>query len=35
VIQEVSDRNGGTYRLPGCPWRFSGDRLEPLDDPAF
>jgi len=35
AIQEVSDRNGGTYRLPGRPWHFSRDQLEPLSDPAF
>jgi crotonobetainyl-CoA:carnitine CoA-transferase CaiB-like acyl-CoA transferase len=35
AMQEVSDRNGGTYRLPGRPWRFSDETLEPLGDPAF
>jgi crotonobetainyl-CoA:carnitine CoA-transferase CaiB-like acyl-CoA transferase len=35
AIQEVSDRNGGTYRLPGRPWRFSRETLRPLGDPAF
>ena len=35
VVQEVSDRNGGTYRLPGRPWRFSDDQLASLGDPAF
>src|SRR5216683_904038 len=35
AVQEVSDRNGGTYRLPGRPWRFSGERLAPLGEPAF
>src|ERR1700724_1696132 len=35
AIQEVSDRNGGTYRLPGRPWHFSREKLEPLGDPAF
>ena len=34
-VQEVSDRYGGTYRLPGRPWRFSREKLEPLGDPAF
>jgi hypothetical protein len=34
TVQEVSDR-GGTYRLPGRPWRFSGERLAPLGEPAF
>jgi crotonobetainyl-CoA:carnitine CoA-transferase CaiB-like acyl-CoA transferase len=35
AVQEVSDRNGGTYRLPGRPWRFSREKLRPLGDPAF
>jgi crotonobetainyl-CoA:carnitine CoA-transferase CaiB-like acyl-CoA transferase len=35
VVQEVSDRHGGAYRLPGRPWRFSACDLEPLGDPAF
>jgi len=35
AVQEVSDRNGGSYRLPGRPWRFSGEKLEPLGEPAF
>jgi crotonobetainyl-CoA:carnitine CoA-transferase CaiB-like acyl-CoA transferase len=35
AVQEVPDRNGGTYRLPGRPWRFSREQLEPLGDPAF
>jgi len=29
------DRNGGSYRLPCRPWRFSCEKLEPLGDPAF
>lgn len=35
AVQEVSDRNGGKYRLPGRPWRFSRDELTPIGDPAF
>src|ERR1700738_3063163 len=35
AVQEVSDRNCGTYRLPGRPWRFSREQLAPLGDPAF
>jgi crotonobetainyl-CoA:carnitine CoA-transferase CaiB-like acyl-CoA transferase len=35
AVQEVSDRHGGTYRLPGRPWHFSADQLEPIGDPAF
>src|SRR6267142_1767612 len=35
AVQEVSDRNGGSYRLSGRPWRFSGERLALLGEPAF
>jgi crotonobetainyl-CoA:carnitine CoA-transferase CaiB-like acyl-CoA transferase len=35
AVQHVSDRHGGTYRLPGRPWRFSRDQLDPIGDPAF
>jgi len=35
AVREVSDRHGGAYRLPGAPWRFSGDALPDLGDPAF
>ena len=35
AAQEVSDRHGGTYRLPGRPWHFSAGQLEPIGDPAF
>jgi len=35
AVQEVSDRNGGTYRLPGRPLHFSREKLEPPGDPAF
>jgi crotonobetainyl-CoA:carnitine CoA-transferase CaiB-like acyl-CoA transferase len=35
AVQEVPDRNGGTYRLPGRPWRFSRDQLASLGAPAF
>ena len=35
AVQEVSDRDGGTYRLPGRPWRFSHEQLASLGDPAF
>jgi crotonobetainyl-CoA:carnitine CoA-transferase CaiB-like acyl-CoA transferase len=34
-MQEVPDRNGCTYRLPGRPWRFSREQLQPLGAPAF
>jgi crotonobetainyl-CoA:carnitine CoA-transferase CaiB-like acyl-CoA transferase len=33
--EEVSDRKGGTIRLPGRPWRFSADELSPSGEPAF
>jgi crotonobetainyl-CoA:carnitine CoA-transferase CaiB-like acyl-CoA transferase len=35
ATQQVSDRNGGTYRLPGRPWRFSAEELSPIGTPAF
>jgi crotonobetainyl-CoA:carnitine CoA-transferase CaiB-like acyl-CoA transferase len=35
AVQEVSDRYGGSYRLPGRPWHFSADKLTPLGSPAF
>ncbi len=35
AVQEVPDRHGGTYRLPGRPWRFSAEALTPLGAPAF
>ncbi|HEX7854915.1 MAG TPA: CaiB/BaiF CoA-transferase family protein [Sphingobium sp.] len=35
AVQEVSDRHGGVYRLPGRPWRFSDDALSPLSSPSF
>ena len=35
ATQDVSDRAGGNYTLPGRPWKFSANRLEPLGDPAF
>ncbi|HUN53062.1 MAG TPA: CoA transferase [Candidatus Sulfotelmatobacter sp.] len=35
AVQEVSDRYGGNYRLPGRPWHFSTDELAPLGTPAF
>ncbi|MFN3513807.1 MAG: CaiB/BaiF CoA transferase family protein [Phenylobacterium sp.] len=35
AVQEVSDRAGGSYRLPGRPWRFSSHELEPLGEPAL
>jgi crotonobetainyl-CoA:carnitine CoA-transferase CaiB-like acyl-CoA transferase len=35
AVQQVPDRNGGEYRLPGRPWHFSGDQLTPIGTPAF
>jgi crotonobetainyl-CoA:carnitine CoA-transferase CaiB-like acyl-CoA transferase len=35
AVQEVPDRAGGTYRLPGRPWRFSRDELPQAGAPAF
>jgi crotonobetainyl-CoA:carnitine CoA-transferase CaiB-like acyl-CoA transferase len=35
AVQEVPDRYGGTYRLPGRPWHFSAETLTPLGAPAF
>jgi crotonobetainyl-CoA:carnitine CoA-transferase CaiB-like acyl-CoA transferase len=35
AVQCVSDRNGGEYRLPGRPWRFSGEELTAAGTPAF
>jgi crotonobetainyl-CoA:carnitine CoA-transferase CaiB-like acyl-CoA transferase len=35
AIVEVDDRAGGTMRMPGAPWRFSGATLPPPGIPAF
>jgi len=35
AVQQVPDRNGGEYRLPGRPWRFSAESLAPAGTPAF
>jgi crotonobetainyl-CoA:carnitine CoA-transferase CaiB-like acyl-CoA transferase len=35
AVQHVPDRNGGEYRLPGRPWRFSDEQLTPIGTPAF
>jgi crotonobetainyl-CoA:carnitine CoA-transferase CaiB-like acyl-CoA transferase len=35
AVQHVSDRSGAEYRLPGRPWRFSGEELTPIGTPAF
>jgi crotonobetainyl-CoA:carnitine CoA-transferase CaiB-like acyl-CoA transferase len=34
-VREVPDRYGGSYRLPGNPWRFSAEDLKPPGAPAF
>jgi crotonobetainyl-CoA:carnitine CoA-transferase CaiB-like acyl-CoA transferase len=35
AIVNVDDRSGGTMRMPGVPWRFSGATLPPPGIPAF
>jgi crotonobetainyl-CoA:carnitine CoA-transferase CaiB-like acyl-CoA transferase len=35
AVQEVPDRSGGVYRLPGRPWHFSEETLAPAGVPAF
>jgi len=35
AVQEVPDRSGGTYHLPGRPWHFSEETLAPAGIPAF
>ena len=35
LIQEVPDRHGGSYQLPGRPWHFSDSELTPIGPPAF
>lgn len=35
AIVEVDDRNGGTMRMPGAPWRFSTATLPKPGSPAF
>ena len=35
AVQTVSDRNGGKIKLPGRPWKFSRNELEPIGDPAL
>jgi crotonobetainyl-CoA:carnitine CoA-transferase CaiB-like acyl-CoA transferase len=35
AVQHVPDRNGGEYRLPGRPWRFSAEELPAMGAPAF
>ncbi|NPT55084.1 CaiB/BaiF CoA transferase family protein [Paraburkholderia elongata] len=35
AVQTVSDRHGGSFRLPGRPWRFSRDALPAAGLPAF
>jgi len=32
---QVSDRNGGSFQLPGRPWKFSGAELPAPGDPAL
>lgn len=35
ATDEVDDRNGGSIRIPGRPWRFSDDPLEHPGVPAY
>ena len=35
ATHEVSDRNGGSFRLPGRPWKFSDAELPPPGEPAL
>jgi crotonobetainyl-CoA:carnitine CoA-transferase CaiB-like acyl-CoA transferase len=35
ATHEVSDRNGGAFRLPGRPWKFSDAELAPPGEPAI
>jgi len=35
VINDINDRAGGTVRMPGPPWRFSGAALPAPGSPAF
>lgn len=35
AVVDVDDRQGGTARIPGAPWRFSGEKLDHPGRPAF
>jgi len=35
ATHDVPDRNGGTFRLPGRPWKFSNAELTPPGEPAL
>jgi crotonobetainyl-CoA:carnitine CoA-transferase CaiB-like acyl-CoA transferase len=35
AVVEVDDRQGGTIRIPGAPWRFSSDTLSHPGQPAY
>jgi crotonobetainyl-CoA:carnitine CoA-transferase CaiB-like acyl-CoA transferase len=35
AVREVPDRMGGSYRVPGHPWHFSGNALDETSPPAF
>jgi len=35
AVVDVDDRNGGTVRMPGAPWRFSQSTLPPPGVPSF
>jgi crotonobetainyl-CoA:carnitine CoA-transferase CaiB-like acyl-CoA transferase len=35
AVVEVDDRQGGTIRIPGAPWRFSAEKLSHPGQPAY
>jgi CoA:oxalate CoA-transferase len=35
AVVDVDDRAGGTVRMPGAPWKFSGSALPPPGQPSF
>ena len=35
ATHRVPDRNGGEFRMPGRPWRFSAAELDPPGEPAL
>lgn len=35
AVETISDRGGGEYHIPGKPWRFSKETLEPATAAAF
>ncbi len=35
VVAEVSDRGGGTIRIPNSPWRFSNTHIGVRGEPRY